>query len=317
MRKLVVIVGLVVIILMLGVVASQSLSPSPVAVASVTTIRDSCTDPSIGQVPVQAQTWKAQTFTPSSAYGLYFVDLPGTNLGGTTTLHIRQTNNGQPFGSDLAATSITSGNRFIFATPVQINQDQTYALVLSNEGGSYHWSYSGSASCYANPLGHPFTSLDGGLTWSIDIVDFNFVIYDSDSTPQPTPTPTPRPTSTPRPGPSPVISPTVFVIVFPFGTPLYDPQQLTDELINRLEDGSKYHGYMNPTARPYLRFRLYGGSVLFADSIPPQLPDGKYDFAAIYAEYDICNLLNSHAIDELWLWDAGQGGFPEWLTTGP
>lgn len=305
----------IVIIVMFVVSVFQHPSLDTVALASVETVRDSCAEQSLGQVPVQGQTWKAQTFTPSSSYMLSFIDLPGTNLGGTTTLHIKQTSNGQPFGVDMAAASITSGNRFIFAAPFQLNQQQMYALVLSNQGGSYQWSYSGSASCY--PLGDPFTSLDGGSSWSIDIVDFNFIIYDSKSTPQPTPTPTPRPTSTPLPQSNPVISPTVFVIVFPFGAPLYDPQQLTDELINKLEQGSKYHGYANPDAGPYLRYRLYSGAVLFANSIPPQLPDGKYDFASIYAQYDICNLLNSNAIAELWLWDAGQGGFPEWLTTGP
>jgi len=303
-----VIVGLLFVVI--GVLLANAIIRPPslesVALASVASIRDSCTEPPINQVPVQAQTWKAQTFTPGSSYMLYFVDLPGTNLGGITTLHIRQTYNGQPSGTDMAAASITSGNRFIFATPVSFTQQQTYALVLSNEGGSYHWSYSGSATCYSS--GHPFTSLNGGLNWSIDIVDFNFIIYDSDSTPEPTPTPTPGPALT---------HPTVYVISFPFSTPATDPQLLTENLIQLLKRASMYHGYSNPSAQPYLEHLIYSGAVVSATTLPPKLPNGLYDYAEIYNQYNLCSLIQAGQVDEVWLWDAGQGGFLEWVTNGP
>jgi hypothetical protein len=302
--------------LLCGMVATSFLSAPVVAVGTLT-VRDSCTDPSAGQVPVLNSTWKAQTFSPSTTYSLYYVDLAGTNLGGTTTLHIKQTSNGQPFGADLAAVSITSGNRFILTTPLPLTPGTIYALVLSNSGGSYNWSYSGSSTCYANPVGHPYTSLDSGSTWSVDIVDFNFVIYDSTSTPQPTATSTLPPTSTPRPPSNAVIKPVVFVISFPFGTPLYDPQERTETLIDKLEEASRYHGYTDLTARPYFQFQIYGGSIIRADTVPPRLADGKYDLGWVYSRYDLCNLVQQGVIDEVWLWDAGQGGFPEWVVTGP
>jgi hypothetical protein len=284
-----------------------------ITAAGIAKVQDSCTEPSAGQVPVQSSTRKAQTFSPSSAYTLYFVDLPGTNLGGTTTLHIMPTVSGQPSGADLATVAITAGTRFVLASPLPLNQATVYALVLSNAGGNYTWSYSNNALCYANPVGYPFTSLNNGSSWSIDVVDFNFMLDDSAAPPSPTATPT----ATPAPPSNPVTKPVVFVISLPFGTPTYDPQQLTDTLISKLEEGSKYHGYADPTGRPYVGFQIYGGAIVRASTYPPQLPNGTYDMQWIYDQYNLCGLAQAGAIDEVWVWEAGQGGLPEWVTNGP
>ena len=115
----------------------------------------------------------------------------------------------------------------------------------------------------------------------------------------------------------PVLNPVVLVVSLPFSAPANNPQQHTELLIRLLEEASRYHGYKDPDARPYFRFHIFGGAVVQPATPPPLLGNGTYDFEWIYAQYNICALAQTGQIDEVWLWDAGQGGFPEWTVRGP
>jgi len=294
--------------------ATTTLPPYPVK------DQDTCTTPPLGAAAVAGSTWKAQTFVPGVSGNLVRVEIPGQNTGGTTTLHIRSTADGSPYGPDLGSASISCGNDFDFESGIPLVAGQLYALVLSNGGGvyRYEWSYSDSDTCYPNPLGYPFTSLDNGGTWETDIVDFYFTTFMIPDSPTGTPAPAFDPTCAPTATPGPAFTrPSVFVISFPFSTPAVDPQLLTEELIARLKEASMYHGYADRAVQPYLEFQIYGGSIVRDPEIPSQLPSGTYDHAAIYDKYSLCNLVQSEQIDEVWFWDAGQGGFAEWVTNGP
>ncbi len=79
-----------------------------------------------------------------------------------------------------------------------------------------------------------------------------------------------------------------------------------------------YHGYASPDAHPYVEFQIYGGNLIWYPGLPPKQPgNDTYDYAAVYDYYNLCSLVQSGDIDEVWFWDAGQGGFTEYVTTGP
>ena len=133
------------------------------------------------------------------------------------------------------------------------------------------------------------------------------------------PTPTTTPTLTPTPTTLPaVIKPVVFVISFTISgdPPRDDVNTLTAGLIDLLKRATMYHGYTNPSAQPYIEYQVYGDSVIEDPEIPVQ-PNGVTDYGAIYDRYDLCFLIASGAVDEVWFWDGGAGGFGEWVTTGP
>jgi len=277
--------------------------------------RDSCIEPSIGMAPVEGKIWKAQAVTPAAPYALAEAEIAGVNLGGATTLHIQSARgNGSP-GGELAAVTVASGTRFVLSKPLSLQAGETYLLALSNDGGEFRWRYSGGPGCYDGPRGQPYTSLDGGATWSVDVVDFNFILYERTVDLPPIET-TVRDTAAFAPDGAPV-QPVVAVISLPFGPPLHDPQEWTEQLIDKLAEASRYHGYSDPDAPPFVRYRIYGGSVIRADAVPPKQPDGSYDFQWVYDRYGLCELIRSGVADEVWLWDAGQGGFPEWAAAGP
>ncbi|MEA3334860.1 MAG: hypothetical protein U9R25_03055 [Chloroflexota bacterium] len=116
---------------------------------------------------------------------------------------------------------------------------------------------------------------------------------------------------------------TVFVISFPgFGTPRDDIDALTAELIGLFKRGSMYHGYNDPWTEPYLAYEVYGGLVVEDPVLPLVLPNGMADYSNIYERYDLCPLIASGEVDEVWIWIAGGNGidlahFGEWVTTGP
>jgi hypothetical protein len=99
--------------------------------------------------------------------------------------------------------------------------------------------------------------------------------------------------------------------------PRHDPQLWTERLIRWLKEASMYHGYADRSAPPYLEYQIYSGAVIQDSQVPPRLPNGNYDLSAIYARHDLCSLVQSGEVDEIWIWDSGAGGFPEWVTVGP
>jgi hypothetical protein len=305
-----------------GALTQRTTARSAVRAANASIVKDqtTCTTAPAGKTGVAGATWKAQTFVPAVSGRLTHVQLPGVNNGGATTLHIRDTSAGAPAGADLGSATIRCGDTFDFGAGVQLQAGHLYALVLSNAIGGYDWSYSSSATCYPNAQGHPFTSLNGGATWSADIVDFYFTTYMIPDTPGGTPA-TPPPICGANPGPA-LTQPTVFVVVFPAPgfTPIADPQLLTQEVIAQLKEATMYHGYANPDAQPYAEFQIYGGSVVQHPGLPPRRPapdENAYDYKWIYDYYNLCSLIDNGEVDEVWFWDAGQGGFDEYVTIGP
>lgn len=312
---------------------SSTMTPTPTLTPTATVIPtvspyifqdQSCSSSSTSSTSVNGSTWKAQTFVPSKSGVLTQVILPGFQGGGVTTLHLRATSNGYPTTIDLASTSLVCGNVFSFSTPIPIVSGQLYALVLSNSGSSYSWIYSNSGSCYINQAGKPFTSINGGVNWGIDVVDFHFTPYIQTTIAGATPIVPPsvcQPSGTPTPTPylDAVTKPKVFAVSFPFTNPLpTDPQTLATDIISSLKNGTRYHGYNNSTTLPYLEFQLDNGSVLKEPTwIPPQLSNGHYDYGAIYDHYNLCPKIQNNEIDEVWFFDVGQGGFAEYITVGP
>lgn len=266
-------------------------------------------------------TWKAQTFVPARSGWLLGATLPGLNEGGSTTLHLRLAEcAGVPGADDLATTAITQGNRFAFEAPPYLVAGEQYALALSHPDGpgAYHWRYSQSAECYRE--GGPFTSTNGGRTWSNDIVDFHFQTtmraYLGAGTalpPLPTPAPTLGHTNDPNRSRR-----TVMVITVPTGND--DPAhvlRLSQDLADLLRKASTYHGYAGgDTPPPALDFAIYQNRVFRETTMPPRC-GGTYDLAPVYAKYGICDLVARGEVDEVWFWDGGLGGFPEWATNGP
>jgi hypothetical protein len=283
--------------------------------AASPTVYQTCTAAIVGGANVSGSAWKGQTFVASGSGSVTLarVELAGFNNGGTTTLHIRATDaGGKPTGGDLpnGASSISGGNVFDFSAGVVLTGGARYALVLENSSGGYVWQYSGCRDCYS--AGVPFTGASGG-SWSADIVDFYFTTYMRAAAGSP---PTPLPPIWRGPA---LKKPTVFVASFATGTQLYDPQALTEQLIARLSEGSRYHGYanVNTAIKPYFEFQIYGNTIRKYPGLPAKQSNGNYDYNAIYTYYGLCSLLQSRQIDEVWFWDAGQGGFAEWVTTGP
>lgn len=73
---------------------------------------------------------------------------------------------------------------------------------------------------------------------------------------------------------------------------------------------------------PYMEYQLYDGTIVVDNEPLPVLPGGMGDYAALFDKYDLCNLVVSGEIDEIWIWagngdGATLGNLAEWTTTGP
>lgn len=265
-------------------------------------------------------TWKGQTIVAGVTGNLYRVKLEGINSGGSTTLHLREVANSLPTGPDLATATINCGNVFKFTPPIHITAGQEYVLLVSNDSQGFSWQYSNSSSCYPNPAGQPLTSNDNGQTWGLDIVDFYFSTYVVPDSQTGTPAEVPPVCTPPPPTPtagSPATQPTVFVIALPGFSSTSIMESLTTDVIANLKRGTMYHGYNNPGAQPYAEYQVYGRQIYYETQMPPRLANNNYDIGSLYQKYNLCSFIANNQLDEVWLWDGGQGGFPEWVTTGP
>jgi hypothetical protein len=73
---------------------------------------------------------------------------------------------------------------------------------------------------------------------------------------------------------------------------------------------------------PYLEYQIYGGAVITDSTMPPVLPGGYADYNQIYAEHNLCALIASGQVDEVWIWAGNgdgvtKGHMLEWTTSGP
>lgn len=77
-----------------------------------------------------------------------------------------------------------------------------------------------------------------------------------------------------------------------------------------------------PAIRPYMEYQLYEGVIHTDLNLPPVLPGGQADYAAIFEAHDLCNLVAQGLVDEVWVWVGSGDGitkphFWEWATSGP
>ncbi len=73
---------------------------------------------------------------------------------------------------------------------------------------------------------------------------------------------------------------------------------------------------------PYMEYQVYNNTII-EDSEPlPVFPNGMGDYTPLFDKYNLCDLVTSGEIDEIWIW-AGSGdgvtlgNLLEWTTTGP
>jgi hypothetical protein len=82
-------------------------------------------------------------------------------------------------------------------------------------------------------------------------------------------------------------------------------QTLTTEACQLLEEGSRFRGYKNPSAKPALRYEVVG-SKEFKEAIPARPktgPDAPMpDYNAIIARIDAKHLVEKEGVQEIWMW---------------
>jgi len=298
-----------------------------------------CDEPWAGLVGVDGATWKAQTFRAGRNGRLAYVELPGTNGGGRTRLQLWPADScGVVESPAIATAEATTGTRFDFAQPPLLHAGGFYALVLSHEGAAnYAWAYSGRADCYPDRRGGPFTSTDGGQTWSRDIVDFYFttwmipdeaepagdaVVHGAERTGAGSPAANAAALTAAlaRAAQRPPAAQTrnVFVISLPTGDA--DPGMLlakSKDLAAAIREASSFHGYVDPDAQPALDFAIYQDTVFAESTMPPRCGGQDYDLGTLFEKYHICSLVQQGKVDEVWFWDGGLGGLPEYAVSGP
>ena len=117
--------------------------------------------------------------------------------------------------------------------------------------------------------------------------------------------------------PAAAVRKSVMVISLPTGR--YDAVHIrsqTQAVIDQLQEASAYHGYADPLAQPYLAYDLYQDRIFVEEEMPPRC-GGSRDLGSLFAKHGICDLVRAGEVDEVWFWEGGTGGIPEWATNGP
>jgi regulation of enolase protein 1 (concanavalin A-like superfamily) len=110
----------------------------------------------------------------------------------------------------------------------------------------------------------------------------------------------------------------VFTIAYMDATPLNDPDAHQQEFITGLRRASIWHGYDRPNEQSALGYNTSGGSVIRLYEAPPHRTDNdQFDYAAVYARFDLCSKIQAGLVDEVWIWESGTGHAWEWVTNGP
>lgn len=79
---------------------------------------------------------------------------------------------------------------------------------------------------------------------------------------------------------------------------------------------------VHPLPQPYLEYQLYNGTIVIDDQLPPVMANGFGDYSAIFSKHNLCNLITSGDVDEIWIWAGSGDGLTkphlwEWTTSGP
>ena len=89
----------------------------------------------------------------------------------------------------------------------------------------------------------------------------------------------------------------------------------TQKLIDYLRCGSTWHSdsYYDCHEDFLLDYKIH--RMVYSDEIPPYGEDGNFDYAYVYKEFELCNLIKKDKIDEIWIWENGNGNASEWITS--
>jgi hypothetical protein len=144
--------------------------------------------------------------------------------------------------------------------------------------------------------------------------------------------PTTGTTSGPTTGPAPFHVPTLIVRYFPVkgdqidrsitgdvGGSLRDlrahTERTTQQVIEALHQGSRYHAYKNPAAPPSLRYTIEG-TIEYLEPLPtwpkPQHRVPMTDYNAIMARIDARTWIEERGIKEIWIWGYHGGVIDLW-----
>jgi hypothetical protein len=92
-------------------------------------------------------------------------------------------------------------------------------------------------------------------------------------------------------------------------------RQQTREVIESLEQGSRYHGYTNPAAKPSLKYRV-AGDLQFLRPLPTfSKPDHRTpmtDYARIMTDVKIQDWVEKRGVREVWIWGYHGGKVDLW-----
>ena len=78
---------------------------------------------------------------------------------------------------------------------------------------------------------------------------------------------------------------------------------------------------VSSSPQPYLEYRIYNDTVITDSTLPPVLSNGFADYVALYNTHNLCSLIASGQIDEVWIWAGNgdgvtKGNMWEWTTSG-
>ncbi len=98
---------------------------------------------------------------------------------------------------------------------------------------------------------------------------------------------------------------------------------LQSQTVSALNDGSKYHGYRDPSAPPSLSYQIIDSKTYFVklpqgamvpEYFHPEYTSYRPDYMAILNNINICYYVDTLGVKEVWLWgyhtDPGIGGSP-------
>ena len=297
----------------------------------------------VKQSRIKSDTVKAQTFTADADELLRGVEIAGINHNNATTLAVWEARVGSTgkleLTTQLSSIAIFCGTYFEFIQPIQLKQNQLYALVLSGtKHGYYAWNYqqTGGSVC----KGSSYTSTDAGQTWGgNDVEDFNFELYVEDTSDDRAETsstrfgvPPKKPAKAKRTYQPHVSSckrtisqtgvrniPTMVILVPDESgqKPTKNIFSLTEQVMSVIEEASVFQGYKKPDNPQYLDYSLYQNTLFKLDKKPTKQSNGWYDLKEIFDSLNICNLVQQNEVAEVWLWEAGKGGWDEYDLNGP
>jgi len=92
-------------------------------------------------------------------------------------------------------------------------------------------------------------------------------------------------------------------------------ERLTQEVMQALQEGSRYHGYKNPKAAPSLKYRVTG-ALEFLEPLPTRQKPGHQtpmtDYRQIMERVGVRQWVEQRGVKEIWLWGYHGGKVDLW-----